>query len=288
MHRLVLFLKLIRFPNLIMLALVQCIAAQYFDYQIASWYLFLIIFSTFCIAAAGYLFNNLSDLEIDLKNNKYSIMHFSILQNILPFLSKLSIIFSIVGLLIGFYLSAKSHFSLFFMYVLALFILWIYAKKWSKNKFIGNFFISFLIAESIWLIYFFDNAYIFSQTVFPSQSFILYSLLAFLLNYQREIVKDAEDIEGDKAFGRKSIPIVFGFANTKIYISLLVFISSLVMYLFFYSTNELFWELFLLLYSIFLYLLSKAKIAEDYKKCSAFLKLIMLFGLISPFLRDFY
>ena len=50
-----------------------------------------------------------------------------------------------------------------------------------------------------------------------------YSAFSFLLTLIREIIKDCEDIEGDKAFDCKTLPIVHGIKKAKnvaIYVSL--------------------------------------------------------------------
>jgi len=51
--------------------------------------------------------------------------------------------------------------------------------------------------------------------------------MAFLLNLAREIVKDAEDFEGDNAFGMQTLPVVVGMRFTKMIITgILLLLSS--------------------------------------------------------------
>ncbi len=42
-----------------------------------------------------------------------------------------------------------------------------------------------------------------------------FSFFAFLTTLIREVIKDAEDFEGDKAYGMKTVPIVLGSGWTK-------------------------------------------------------------------------
>lgn len=48
-----------------------------------------------------------------------------------------------------------------------------------------------------------------------------FSVFAFFLSLAREIVKDAADIEGDKAYKCRTIPIVWGLKSTKIVLSVI-------------------------------------------------------------------
>lgn len=50
---------------------------------------------------------------------------------------------------------------------------------------------------------------------------LAFSAFAFLMSMAREILKDAADREGDRAYGCKTIPIVWGLKTTKVIVSLL-------------------------------------------------------------------
>ena len=52
-----------------------------------------------------------------------------------------------------------------------------------------------------------------------------FALFAFLVNFIREIVKDMEDFEGDKSYGRTTLPIYFGITITKWIASILISIT---------------------------------------------------------------
>ncbi len=40
-----------------------------------------------------------------------------------------------------------------------------------------------------------------------------FALFAFLVNLVREFVKDAEDLEGDRVYGKKTIAVIWGIAS---------------------------------------------------------------------------
>jgi 4-hydroxybenzoate polyprenyltransferase len=57
-----------------------------------------------------------------------------------------------------------------------------------------------------------------------------FSLFAFLLNLTREIVKDAQDFEGDQAYGKSTIPVAWGTKAAR-YISVIILISTIALLL---------------------------------------------------------
>src|SRR5690606_3629964 len=94
-------------------------------------------------------------------------------------------------------------------------------------------------------IYFFTLKDIVMTNPFPfsfriNTSFSLFfscgiSIFAFLLNFSREIVKDMEDVEGDKVYHVRSIPVVWGMNVAKgltvlLLIIFLAFVSFIVNY----------------------------------------------------------
>jgi 4-hydroxybenzoate polyprenyltransferase len=42
-----------------------------------------------------------------------------------------------------------------------------------------------------------------------------FAVFAFLVNLIREFVKDAEDLEGDRVYGKRTIPVVWGIPATR-------------------------------------------------------------------------
>jgi 4-hydroxybenzoate polyprenyltransferase len=64
------------------------------------------------------------------------------------------------------------------------------------------------------------------------------AIMAFIQNFAREIVKDMEDVEGDKLLHAKTIPMVLGFARTKVLVSGILFFTPLI-YFFFIIDNQL-------------------------------------------------
>lgn len=275
MNKLVEFLKLIRVQNLVMLVLVQMITQFIFAPTISYFYIYLISLATILIAAGGYLINDFYDYELDIANEKKSVFSKSSLKN-------LYIAYSILGLLLGLYLSFISSFWLFLFFVFPFLSLWLYAIFFSKYKIAGNLIISLLIAEAILIIPVFAKFYASDIEAIFDPAIIDYAVLAFLLNYMREIVKDLEDLKGDALFNRKTLPIVFGISNTKMIIILLIAIINIFLFQSYFGGNIQI-VITMATTSIFLvFKLLKALQKKDFKSVSFLIKIMMLFGLLSP------
>ena len=100
---------------------------------------------------------------------------------------------------------------------------------------IGNLLVSLLVG----LVFIFSEISMYNIINFS----VLPFLFAFLVTFIREIIKDLEDIVGDKANSIRTFPVVFGEKNTiilSIYLMFLLNIIVLIPYLFsFYNLNYL-------------------------------------------------
>jgi 4-hydroxybenzoate polyprenyltransferase len=120
-----------------------------------------------------------------------------------------------------------------------------------------------------------------------SLSFIL-AAFAFLFNLAREIIKDIEDINGDKILKAKTVPIVLGVDKTKVIVEAILGMAILAIPLL--SAQLKFLDKIVLLpfgcaallALISIALLFRAKEKASYKLINTCLKLAMIFGLLSP------
>lgn len=275
MNKFAAFFKLIRWPNLVMLGMVQIISQFVFVPAITAFHLLLISLATILIAAGGYLINDYYDYDLDIANGKKPFFVKSSLGN-------LSIVYSVLGLAIGFYVSYISSYLLFPFFIFAFVILWFYAFFFSKYKILGNILISILIAEAIFIIPAFE--YLFSTDLFPSTSLkiIEYAILAFLFNWLREIVKDLEDQKGDALFNRKTLPILLGEFNTKMIVVVLVLAINLFLYQSNFGTNLYIIIPIAISSLLLMFGIINAHETKEFKLASLFIKLMMLYGLLSP------
>ena len=285
MNKVLTFLSTLRIANLAMLALVQFIVSRYFVQDFSLTHYLFIATSTICIALGGYLLNDLQDIEIDRINNKLKAINESNKKTY----QIASYSAFIIGLAFGFWASYLSVLSYFFAYLIATISLILYAHLFSKYKFIGNLIISFLIALAILLAFYLEvHHQEFNRKYygFDELDMLIYAGIAFLLNWLRELIKDIEDIEGDKAKDRKSIPLMIGINATAFIVGIiLVFFMATFAYLAVQNTMtmESLYLIGLIMNALFILgFLFRAKKTSDYHTTSALIKLLMFLGLLLP------
>jgi len=301
-------LQLIRFPNLVIVALTQ--ALIYFIVFLPAFrevnitpdldflHLFLLIFSTLCIAAGGYIINDILDLEIDQINKpEKTIIGNQISIKSANQLYWVSILF---GFLISIYLAIKTNnLPLLSLYPVAVLLLYLYSKYFKKSILVGNVIVSLFcafVAGIIWVAE--RNTFHAFQEIDLKKAndlqfvLLIYLGFAFLATMFREIVKDLEDQEGDTIGNCKTLPIIGGTKTAKIVaftfgvalVGMLVYLCQVLLqtanyWALGFVTLAVFFPLF---YSF--YLLWKTKTQADFHKISQLAKGIMLMGLVLLFL----
>lgn len=292
-------LKLIRIQNLLMIAFMQIVFRYGFLKDITNNYLSLsdfqfalLVLSTVCIAAAGFIINNIMDQENDeIAKPASRIVGVSISE---AKAYNYYVAFNLIGVGIGFYLSNlinKPNFTTIFILIAAL--LYIYSTSLKYIIIVGNLVVAIILSLSLLIIGMFD--------LFPaihegnqeqmSEVFKIlldYALFAFIINFIREVVKDLEDIDGDKASGVNSIAIALGVSKTtKLLFGLSI--GSIILMLYYLNDNLLQFD-YVLYYALLfivgplLYFTIKvwnAKSKAEFHHLSTVLKIILFFGILS-------
>jgi 4-hydroxybenzoate polyprenyltransferase len=115
-------------------------------------------------------------------------------------------------------------------------LLWFYSTNFKKQLLIGNILISLLTAWVIVIIYCSKFPLHLSQLLTADANEIrlfrftvLYASFAFVISLIREVIKDMEDIEGDRKYGCKTMPIVWGLNASKVFVAvwLIVLIGTI-------------------------------------------------------------
>jgi 4-hydroxybenzoate polyprenyltransferase len=118
---------------------------------------------------------------------------------------------------------------------------------------------------------------------------MLYASFAFVISLIREVVKDMEDIEGDRRYGCKTLPIVWGVNAAKLFVAvwLVVLIAALVI-LQFYVLPMGWWHsalyCFIAIIAPLIWILTrlfKSHTPADFHRLSTVIKLVMLTGILS-------
>lgn len=213
------YLNLVRWKNLLIITyiflvikffLLDALSVPYyldiFNYSI-------LIFSVVAIAAAGYIINDINDIEIDRINKSTRVIIGKSISEDTAF--NLYFALNILGIASGFYLAYKiDHTNFAFIHIGSSLLLYQYATSLKKKLLISNISVAFLSALSILTIIIFDllpvidseNIGLIKQV---SILIAVYATFAFIVSLVREFVKDIEDYEGDIKHGVKSLAIVF-------------------------------------------------------------------------------
>ena len=292
------FLIFFRWKNILMILLIQYlfkyILFEKFNIQVTLDHVHfaLLALSTASVAIAGYIINDIHDVKADIINKPDQLFVDKKMTRITA--QNLFIGFNSVGLVLGMYLSYHvGHNSYFIIFVLTSLLLYQYAKQLKKRLLIGNIIVSSIVLFCILMLAVFDVAPATNNYNLESQMGILHIVLlfggfGFTLTFLREVVKDMEDIEGDKAIEAKSLPIVLGEKQTKrilVIISFLLIVAlTYVSYSVYPAHSDVSYYLLGLVVLPLLYfmiMLTKAVTKNDFHKLSAILKLIMLLGILS-------
>lgn len=214
------FLKLIRYKNLLIIALTQVLIRYSLmmpydlPHALSDAQFALLVLATLLIAAGGYAINDYFDIQVD-RINKGSdvVVGYKIKRRTAMILH---IALSAAGLLIGSYLSyAVGMPKLAGIFAISIGLLWFYSTHFKKQFLTGNLVISFLTAVSVMLVGLFELVPALEADSLDGARGVLivmsgYAIFAWISTLLREIVKDLEDIKGDQAMGYHTLVIEFG------------------------------------------------------------------------------
>ena len=295
------FLNLIRWKNILIILLIFvlyqfCLFDKNITYNTPFFLYFSIYISCLLITAAGNILNDYLDKKMDLINkpNKIFVQHFS--NNTLKLLY---IIFNILGLFSGFYFYyITNNVQIFIIQFMCIFLLFIYSMYLKKIFLLGNVCIAILSATIFIYLYIFnfslENNHPLIFKIYTKKDITLFYLFfSFYFSFLRELIKDMEDINGDKIYGCKTIPIVLGIPKTIIIFKFLLIVGILILN-FIIVLNPLLLFNYKVLFFLFLcnYFVVKCfKIINNnqliFSKISSYIKIIFLIGILSLIILKF-
>jgi 4-hydroxybenzoate polyprenyltransferase len=306
------FLRLIRWPNLVFIVLTQVLFEYCIFHRIyadESMYagntnqFWLLVVASVLIAAAGYIINDYFDLNIDQVNKPDKVV-----VNVLinrrwvifwhMFLSLLGLFFTVMALPI------VQYWHLVLINLASIVLLWLYSTNLKKQLLVGNILIALLTAWTIGILYFskypFNISKLFEAGIYEIRFFrlmIVYVSFAFVISLIREVIKDMEDMEGDRKYGCRTMPIVWGLNASKVFVAvwIIVLVAALLIlqvYVlqFGWWMSALYCTLFIVAPLVWILLkLFRAQQAADFHRLSTAVKLVMLAGILSMiFFRVYY
>jgi len=197
------------------------------------------------VTASGYIINDFFDIETDAINKPHKqVVGKKIGLKETQWLYLGILLDGVVFSSLLFWLSGKFFFTP--IIVITQILLFIYAKYLKKSLLFGNLLVALLAVVPYWLVvYIFD----FNRTL-PFFVIVL-TVSGFMLHLIREVVKDLEDVQGDRTIGARTLAIVLGENRTRRCIHFLLIatcVAHILMLLSFSFLINFHWDEFLVLF----------------------------------------
>lgn len=273
--------KLIRPINLGIIALTMAIVLFKYSGEAGENYWLesgILILAAILNAAAGYVVNDIFDIETDKINKPQKrIIEVSMSK-------KQAWAFYAVFASGSAALSLLFSKQFFIINVSLIALLYLYSLSLKGIPLIGNLVVAMCSAAVV--------ACCILQVTFNTRSalwnFMGYVVFAFLISLIREIIKDIEDMEGDKAAGYKTYPVLLGEKSGKVLAFSLLGIEIVLCGVYSYIVAKIGWYtssavMGIITLGLFyvINILSKAKQKEEFKTSGNILKVLMLLGVIN-------
>lgn len=302
MNKVVAILKLVRWPNLLFMAIilwmmekqvaVPVLDAQYYPEQL-PWYIFvLIIAAVLLIAAGGYAINDYFDVKIDAINRpEHQVVTVSLTKQEAMLIHQITTIAGVIcGLVVAILLRS---WMLAIVFVFTPGLLWFYSSSYKRQFIVGNVIVSLVSALTPFVIAMANVAYmrkaysiIMDYSPVPHDLYLwigIFAVFAFFGTWIREIEKDLQDMNGDRELECHTMPIQIGETWTKIIVTALVVLLCCLV-----TMVNIPWRYvicgILIPFAGNVVLLWSAKISSDYQRVQILTKIILFIGLCLSFL----
>lgn len=275
------FLKLVRYPNLLIMAATQMLCAVWLtDFDVEVWNktgLWLTILATLFIGAGGYIINDIFDMAADAINKPHKI--FINQQN------KNTAALAYYGLSVaGILLGLLAHWQVAVVCVAMVALLYMYSYVLKRTIIWGNLAVAIMSAATLLVVY---------PTVPQIHIGLLmvYASFAFFTTMVREAAKDIEDMEGDHSAGYTTLATHKGeyIAKKVVILEAILLLLCILSFAVWCLVHLKIWAFFYLIILTALptvglmLLLYWAKEKQHYTQASLVSKLIMLSGIISMY-----
>lgn len=301
-------LRLIRYKNLIIIVLMQSLLRYGLLLPILHHFgvppvlshssFGLLVMATVLLAASGYVINDYFDVRIDRINRPENVVVGRKIPRRTALL--LHVIFTITGVFIGLflaYITRKESYALMFIAIPV--VLWYYSTTLKKQMLIGNLTIAMLTALVPFVVVsmeFAALARVHGESILQSQACSTawfwttgFAFFAFISTITRELIKDMEDIEGDREAGCHTLPVEMGidYSRSIVLVMTIASVTALWLITIFVPRlrdSHITWGYFFLFltipYFILGYKVLRAKTRNDFHKASSVSKFIMLMGIL--------
>jgi len=225
------------------------------------------------VAAGGYIINDLFDIETDRINKPEKLIlskHISLNSARIFY-----VILTAVGIVSGFLVGLGMG----ILCVVLAILLFFYSSDLKGEMLQGNLLIAMMAGMVVYVSS--RGVYNVSNTYFGE-----YASVAFFITMVREIIKDIEDIEGDKAHEYNTYPVVKGIQKSKFLSLIFLTITFIIIILLCFMSANMLYSTYMcsIIIPALIYiavLIFKAKEKSDFRKISNWLKITMFLGLFS-------
>ena len=254
---------------------------------IPNFHILLIIFITLIVTVGGYVINDIRDHKIDKVNKPDRA-----LNNITQWALVYKLLFVVGVMAVGWLSMLYQHPFFLAIFLLAWSALYLYSSRWKCKPLIGNLVVSFFSGSVILVLLgpFFTDLLSNSTQNLDNlvRPLLYYFVFAFFTSLIREIVKDMEDVEGDESCGCQTLAVSAGIARTRFFTMILIitFLGFFGLWQLIYADDYPLFAIALLNVFVtlpFIYviiLLQKARISDDFRRISNYIKIIMLLGVL--------
>lgn len=248
-----------------------------------------LVVSTVLVAGAGYVINDYFDVKSDQVNRPGRVVVGKHLTR--RSAMALHTTLSLIGIGLGLYLGiAIGRPWLGGVHLISAIALWYYSTFFKNHLISGNMVISWLTGLVPMIVFLYVmTAADGSSTRMLFFYALIYASFAFLVSMMREIVKDMQDMHGDQADARNTLPIVAGLNTSKIVVDVIglsvVAAVGVVQAMLLPDRGML-----LVIYALvfiqlpIVFVIAKLKSADratDFRTLSHFIKAIMLAGILT-------
>jgi 4-hydroxybenzoate polyprenyltransferase len=178
--------------------------------------LYLIVLSTICVIAAGYIINNFYDAETDKINKPLKSSIDALVEQSIKL--KMYFILNFMGALLALFVSWKAS-AFFAVYI---FLIWFYSHKLKKYPLPGMFSAAILAILPFFVIFVYYRNY--SEIIITHASYLFFILLI------RELIKDLERLKGDFVQNYQTMAVRYGEYFTKLLITVIAFLTMIPTY----------------------------------------------------------
>lgn len=208
-----------------------------YELRFSEFNFFLSVVVMMLLAAAGNVINDYFDQKVDRINRPQRVIVGKTVKRRVAMILHQAL--NVTAIIISTYLAWASRLWLAVIIPAAIAtLLWWYSPVFKKIAFWGNFTVALCVAVvPLWaamfeidaLTFFYSDMLMNPQELFAKMWMwiIVYSGFAFLLTLAREAQKDLEDISGDQKEGYRTLPILLGEKNTRLYAVLILGVAGI-------------------------------------------------------------